>query len=259
MESTEFIFAQSKDELEINSLLRQNDLPSEDIDGFLKNFILARNKNKIIGVVGLEAYGEEGLLRSLVVDNNCRGVGIGTSLYEKIVAHASLLGIKKIYILTTTAEEFFSPIGFEFLERSLLPDSIKNSREFKEFCPSTAICMVKSIEKEAQYYPREVLLMRPDIEGAKMWGVSLKKTMMTCFEAEPNCRFEIHSHESEQITHVLEGEIFFEIDSKVVRVKKGEVIAIPSNIPHAAFTGDKGAKAVDAWSPIMEKYKGEVK
>jgi quercetin dioxygenase-like cupin family protein len=38
-------------------------------------------------------------------------------------------------------------------------------------------------------------------------------------------------------------------------VKKGEIIAIPSNIPHAAFTTESTVKAVDAWSPIMEKYR----
>jgi len=65
----------------------------------------------------------------------------------------------------------------------------------------------------------------------------------------------MHHHESEQITMVLTGELFFEVNGKITGVKEGEVIAIPSAVPHAAFTQEKFVKAVDAWSPIMEKFK----
>ena len=88
-----------------------------------------------------------------------------------------------------------------------------------------------------------------------MWGVALEKTLLTYFEVESNSRFEAHSHESEQITMVLEGELFFEVDGEVICVGPGEVIAIPSMEPHAAFTKEISVKAVDAWSPVMEKYK----
>ena len=85
-------------------------------------------------------------------------------------------------------------------------------------------------------------------------GVALKKTMLTYFEVQPNSRFEKHSHESEQITLVLEGELFFEVAERTVCVKEGEVMAIPSGVPHAVVTQDKSVKAIDAWSPVMEKY-----
>jgi quercetin dioxygenase-like cupin family protein len=106
-----------------------------------------------------------------------------------------------------------------------------------------------------RYYPKEELQMKPAVSGAKMWGVSLENTLLTYFEVEPNSSFETHSHESEQITMVLEGELFFEVDDDVICVEPGEVIAIPSMEPHAAFTKEKPVKAVDAWSPVMEKYK----
>ncbi len=37
----------------------------------------------------------------------------------------------------------------------------------------------------------------------------------------------------------------------------GEVIAIPSNEKHSAYTKDIPVKAVDAWSPIRAEYKPE--
>ena len=88
-----------------------------------------------------------------------------------------------------------------------------------------------------------------------MWGIALEKTMFTYFEVQPNCKFETHSHESEQITMILEGELYFEVDGNIVGVKKGEVMAIPSGVLHGVFSREQFVRAVDAWSPVMEKYK----
>ncbi len=106
------------------------------------------------------------------------------------------------------------------------------------------------------YYPREKLRFEPDVPGAKMWGVALDKVMLTRFEVRSHSRFDRHSHESEQITMVLKGSLFFEMEDEVICVREGEVIAIPSNVVHAAFTGEEPAEAIDAWSPVMRKYAG---
>ena len=118
--------------------------------------------------------------------------------------------------------------------------------------------MASQFKKEVQYYSKGSLILKPDVKGAKMWSVALEKTMFTYFSIEPESRFNKHSHPSEQITMVLEGELFFEVTERILCVKKGELIAIPSNIPHAAFTKNRAVIAVDAWSPIPEKY-GEKK
>jgi hypothetical protein len=46
-------------------------------------------------------------------------------------------------------------------------------------------------------YPRDVLTLKPNVPGAKMWAVGLEKTMLTYFEMEPNTLFPVHSHEAE--------------------------------------------------------------
>ena len=115
--------------------------------------------------------------------------------------------------------------------------------------------MFENTGNKVQHFPHGTLKLQSDVPGAKMWGVALEKAMLTYFEVQPNCRFEKHNHESEQITFILEGELFFEVPEGTVSVKKGEVIAIPSDIPHAVFTTESTVKAVDAWSPVMKKYK----
>lgn len=106
-----------------------------------------------------------------------------------------------------------------------------------------------------QYYPTHKLAMTKDVPGARQWAVALEKTMLTYFEVESNCTFEPHTHESEQITMVIEGILYFQQGDEVIGVKAGEAIAIPSNAPHAVFTTDTAVKAVDAWSPVMDKYR----
>ena len=105
-----------------------------------------------------------------------------------------------------------------------------------------------------RHFSRNSLALRNDETGARFWSVSLSCTQLTYFELGPNCRFDGHSHASEQITLVLEGELFFETVSGITRVGIGEVIAIPANVHHAVYTKTLAAKAVDAWSPVNKKY-----
>ena len=43
-----------------------------------------------------------------------------------------------------------------------------------------------------------------------------------------------HSHDNEQITYVLDGVLKFIIEGKELIVRSGEILAIPSNLPHSA-------------------------
>lgn len=115
--------------------------------------------------------------------------------------------------------------------------------------------MAQKLNEKVKYHPIKSLVPLPVIKGARMWSVALERTMFTYFEIDPHCRFDMHSHVNEQITMVLEGELFLKSGGRVICVKKGEVIAIPSNAPHEAFTKESPAIAVDAWSPVMEKYR----
>lgn len=115
--------------------------------------------------------------------------------------------------------------------------------------------MPQTTGEAVRYYTSAELQLREDVPGAFVWAVSLEHTMLTYFEVQPHSRFERHQHESEQITLVLEGELFFEAASQVIAVKAGEVIALPSNVPHVVFTREHAVRAVDAWSPVREDYR----
>ncbi|MDA8388743.1 MAG: cupin domain-containing protein [Nitrospiraceae bacterium] len=107
---------------------------------------------------------------------------------------------------------------------------------------------------EVKVYHRDNLPLKPAVPGAVMWAVGLSKTMLTYFEMEPGAAFPEHSHEAEQITMILEGEMTFTYEENRVVLKAGDVIAIPSGAKHSASAGQKGCKAVDAWSPVREDF-----
>src|SRR5262245_25081938 len=110
-------------------------------------------------------------------------------------------------------------------------------------------------EAKAVYYPASALAMRPDVDGAACWAVGLGRAMLTRFAVKPGARFERHAHEAEQITMVLKGSLTFEFEGEPpVRLLAGEVVAIPSGLPHGATAGPEGADAVDAWSPPREEF-----
>ena len=115
--------------------------------------------------------------------------------------------------------------------------------------------MITEPNDGARYLPRDSQPLTIDDEtGARYWSVSLNCTQLTYFEVAPNCRFGAHSHPSEQITLVLEGELYFEIGDGITQIGPGEVMAIPANVEHAVFTRTSAARTIDAWSPINTRY-----
>ena len=104
------------------------------------------------------------------------------------------------------------------------------------------------------YTEKDRILKTEPQTQSKYWAVKGENLMFTWFEVPPHQKFEMHSHESEQITYVLDGALFFQIEKEIFRVESGDCIAVPANIPHAVWTSEAGARAVDAWAPVHETY-----
>jgi quercetin dioxygenase-like cupin family protein len=63
------------------------------------------------------------------------------------------------------------------------------------------------------------------------------RMMLAHVYLKKGCIVPKHSHDNEQITYILDGELKFwigEDESQIVHVKAGEVLHIPSNVPHKA-------------------------
>ena len=64
--------------------------------------------------------------------------------------------------------------------------------------------------------------------------VAGEKSMLARLILRKGCVVPMHSHENEQITYILEGALKFIIEGKEYVVRAGEVLVIPSNLPHSA-------------------------
>lgn len=62
-----------------------------------------------------------------------------------------------------------------------------------------------------------------------------------------------HHHENEQVSWIVKGKLLFEIDGKVLTVGEGEVLVIPSNMPHKA-TALEYTVDIDMFSPIRADW-----
>src|SRR5579863_7860749 len=62
-----------------------------------------------------------------------------------------------------------------------------------------------------------------------------------------------HHHESEQITYILEGALEFQLEGRQIVVGKGQVLLIPSHVPHAAVAL-ADTLDLDIFSPIRHDW-----
>jgi amino-acid N-acetyltransferase len=133
--------ARASDLEEMKALLGQSGLPIVGVSEALDGFVVLRNGGEIVGVCGVEAYGEDGLLRSLAIHDKCRRAGLGQLLVEETRMRARYRGIRNLYLLTETAPEFFARLGFAPVPRDSAPAAIRSSWEFRTGCPITATAM----------------------------------------------------------------------------------------------------------------------
>lgn len=129
----------------IETLLEKNGLPSQDVRSRPDCFYIGYNSAGSVGIGGIEIYGNDGLLRSVVIEQATRGSGWGTALCDTLEANASADGIDTLYLLTTTAADFFDNRGYVEIERANAPTAIQQTTEFDDLCPTEATCMKKSL------------------------------------------------------------------------------------------------------------------
>jgi len=145
--TTAVVAATNNDRPSIEALLTAEKLPIEDLPAHLDRFWIVRDQDRIIGVIGLELYPPYGLLRSLAVTPDHRGLGIGDALVRAVEEQATKLDLGGIYLLTETAKSYFEKRGYTIVERGDVPNAIRQSSEFSHMCPASAAVMKKAIDK----------------------------------------------------------------------------------------------------------------
>ncbi len=134
----------SPDDLDaVQRLLTEHHLPLEGLADHIGTTFVARLDGRVVGSAALEVYADGALLRSVAVTSAFRGNGLGHALTEATIEHAVGMHVPAIYLLTTTAEQFFPRFGFAPIGRDDVPASVQASIEFVSACPASAFVMRK--------------------------------------------------------------------------------------------------------------------
>lgn len=123
------------------ALLASCDLPTDDLDDASIALIGAFDGGAMVGVIGLQSCGDVGLLRSLAVDAAHRDRGVARALCDRVFEVAHARDLREIWLLTTTAEAYFTRLGFTPIARDAAPAQLRATAQFASLCPATARVM----------------------------------------------------------------------------------------------------------------------
>jgi len=119
------------DDPSLRSLVKGAGLPADDFGAAGQFFIGIRDDTgQLVAAGGLEDAGPHALLRSVAVDPAWRGKRLGQTVVLKLLATARNAGKTSVYLLTTSASDFFAGLGFEAMARDRVPPEIAALAQF---------------------------------------------------------------------------------------------------------------------------------
>jgi amino-acid N-acetyltransferase len=98
---------------------------------------------------GLEMLGADaaagGLVRSVVVHPSFQRRGLGKQIYQRLEENAHEQGLADLYLLTETADAYFTGLGYALIERDSAPVELQAVPQFAGLCPADALVMHKRL------------------------------------------------------------------------------------------------------------------
>ncbi|MDH5649693.1 MAG: N-acetyltransferase [Gammaproteobacteria bacterium] len=98
--------------------------PMNELYRHLRDFFVVEVDGRVVGCGALEIFTEIlGEVRSLVVEESHKGLGLGRLLVERIMEEAANIGLSKLMALTYVPE-FFHKLGFQTVDKDTLPEKV---------------------------------------------------------------------------------------------------------------------------------------
>jgi len=130
----------------VGAALVRAGLPADDMgDPYVLLWRFETYEDVPVGFGGLEIYGDDALLRSVVTLPPLRQVGMGAAIVAALEAEAQARRCRAIYLLTTSEADFFARLGYKRCARGDVPEGLRQSRQFAGLCPPDATVMVKAV------------------------------------------------------------------------------------------------------------------
>jgi amino-acid N-acetyltransferase len=129
----------------VEALLRSAGLPLDGVAAAFGSGVVVRDAGRILGCAAVELYGDAALVRSVAVDPDARGRGLGSALVAAVEGLARDAGARDAYLLTETAEGWFPRFGYAPIARVDAEPAIGTSVEFTSACTATCTAFRRSL------------------------------------------------------------------------------------------------------------------
>jgi amino-acid N-acetyltransferase len=130
----------------VEALLTSAGLPLDGLANAFATGVVARDGERLIGCAAVELYGDAALVRSVAVEPDARGRGVGAALVSAVEELAREAGARQAYLLTETAETWFPRFGYVPVPRSEAEPAIGASIEFRVACTQTCATFRRSLD-----------------------------------------------------------------------------------------------------------------
>lgn len=138
--------AMPSDSRAVETLLAAAGLPLDGAADALALGVVASASGAVVGAAAVERYGGVGLLRSVVVAPDRRGIGLGSELVAAAEGLARANGVRELYLITETATDWFPRLGYAYVPREEARAAVGESIEFTMACATTGVAMRHTLD-----------------------------------------------------------------------------------------------------------------
>jgi len=145
-------FGAASDVEGVNRLLTGYDIPPvEDSDQVDTLVMRGDSPGQLSGTVSLQATGDSAFLFGLAVTPERRGEGLGWVLGDCVLRRSRTLGVRRVYLVTSSAADFFAgKLGFRPVDADAVDPSVRETTNFQvNVGLPGAVCMVLDLPPEA--------------------------------------------------------------------------------------------------------------
>lgn len=112
-------------------LIVSGDLPPFFLEPVIDGFLVIEHAGRLVGAGGLEFYGEDAVLRSVVVDPAARGLGLGLDIGRLLEKDAFASGARDVYLFTMHAHGFWQRLGYTDLALEQWPEMVRQNWQYQ--------------------------------------------------------------------------------------------------------------------------------
>jgi len=113
------------------ALIASGDLPPLFIEQYVDGFLVVEHEGRIVACGGVEPYGPDAVIRSVVVDAATRGTGLGLEVARLLEEDAVRSGGGDVYLFTMHAHGFWKRLGYVDLPLDRWAEPVRESWQYR--------------------------------------------------------------------------------------------------------------------------------